>query len=211
MSRITLNSKCRLCRAIGKKMYLKGVRCPSAKCPLDKKGAVPPGMHGIKIRRKTTDYGLQLRAKQEVKRLYGINETQFKNLYLKAKRIKGLTGDNFLSLLESRLDNVVYQAGLALSRSHARQLISHRHFTVNGKKVSVSSYLLRPGETIILDQKAFDQYADSLRCQSKDFQVGGWLELDKSHRSVVFKSCPTRADNIGQGLDINLIIEYYSR
>ncbi len=212
MSRITVNTKCRLCKAAGKKLYLKGARCLSSKCPIDKKGAVPPGMHGIKgHHRKSTDYSFQLKAKQEAKRLYGINETQFKNLYLKAKKLKGLTGDNFLSLLESRLDNVVYQSGLALSRSHARQLISHRHFRVNDKVLNISSYLLKPGDKVTLDQNTFDQLGDSLRFQDKDFKVGNWLELDKSHHGVIFRSRPSRADEIGQGLDINLIIEYYSR
>src|SRR4030043_1118975 len=123
MSRATVDTKCRLCRAEGQKLYLKGARCFSSKCPIEKKGAVHPGMHGIQSRRKPTDYGIQLRAKQKVKRIYGLQETQFRNLYLKAKKLKGLVGDNFLILLERRLDNIVYLAGLARSRNHARQLI----------------------------------------------------------------------------------------
>jgi len=211
MSRITVNTKCRLCRAAGKKLYLKGTRCYSAKCPLDKKGAIPPGMHGIRIRRKVTDYGLQLRAKQSVKRLYGINETQFKNLYLKAKKLKGLIADNLLGLLESRLDSVVYRSGLSTSRSHARQLISHRQFNVNDRRVNVASHLLSPGDKISLLPKAIKCFGENLRFQDKDFKVDNWLELDKTNYTVTFKSCPTPADDVGQGLNINLIIEYYSR
>lgn len=153
MSRITLDTKCRLCRAEGTKLYLKGERCFS-KCPIDKKGAVKPGMHGLRRSNKPSDYGLQLRAKQKAKRIYGVQETQFKNYFQQAKKIKGLVGDNLMSLLETRLDNVVYQSGLALSRNHAKQLISHSHVLVNSKPLNVNSYLVKVGDLISLDPAA---------------------------------------------------------
>lgn len=139
MARITLNSKCRLCRAAGDKLFLKGIRCASGKCPIEKKGAVKPGMHGAKRASKLTDYGIQLRAKQKAKRIYGVQETQFRNIYLKAKKMPGLLGNNLMTLVEQRLDNVIYLAGLALSRSSAKQLISHRHVLINDNILNIPS------------------------------------------------------------------------
>lgn len=210
MSRITVDTKCRLCKAARKKLYLKGSRCFSAKCPIDKKGAVRPGMHGLKSEKKPSDYRLQLRAKQEVKRLYGLNETQFKNLYLKAKGLSGLIGDNLIRLLERRLDNVVYLAGFALSRSHARQLISHRHILVNDRPVSIASYLVNPQDQIALDQEITTLFSDQLRYQAKDFESKDWFKLDQLKPAVTITSHPDPAVAT-QGLDLNLIIEYYSR
>ena len=210
MSRITLNSKCRLCRAEGMKLYLKGTRCFSSKCPVEKKGAVRPGMHGMKRPSKPTDYGLQLRAKQKAKRLYGVLETQFKNYYQKAKKLKGLVGDNLLILVERRLDNVVYLAGLSLSRSHAKQLISHRNIKINGKPLNISSYSVKPGDVIELDNKIVEKLKDTLRLNDKDFKTPAWLDLNKSNYSVKIIS-PPKVEDIQSGVDINLIIEYYSR
>ncbi len=210
MSRITLDSKCRLCRAEGTKLYLKGARCFSSKCPIEKKGAVPPGMHGLKRVKKPTDYGIQLRAKQKAKRIYGVQETQFKNLYLKAKKLKGLVGENLLMLLERRLDNVVYISGLSLSRSHSKQLISHGHILVNGKSMSVSSYTVKKNDVITLDKSVNDSIKDSLRLIDKDFKAPNWLDLNKTKTSVSIVNQPTK-DDFNQDIDINLIIEYYSR
>ena len=210
MSRITLNTKCRLCRAQGTKLYLKGERCFSPKCPIEKKGAVPPGMHGVKRRSRVTDFGLQLKAKQQAKRIYGVNETQFRNYFLKAKTLAGLVGDNLLILLERRLDNLVYISGLSLSRIHAKQLISHRHVFVNGKKLNVSSYLIKIGDEISLDKKISKLFGGSLRADQKDYKTPDWLSIDKKNYSAKVLALPSLS-HTNQDIDINLIIEYYSR
>ncbi len=210
MSRITLNTKCRLCRAAGSKLYLKGIRCNSSKCPIEKKGAVKPGMHGAKGGSKPTDYGIQLRAKQKAKRIYGIQETQFKNYYLKAKKIKGLVGDNLMILLEKRLDNILYQAGLVLSRSLSKQLISHKHVLVNDKKINVSSYETKIGDLISFDKKTINNYKELVPAMENDFKSPQWLDLNKKNLTVKVISTPIR-EEIGRDIDVNLIIEYYSR
>ncbi|HPD44576.1 MAG TPA: 30S ribosomal protein S4 [Candidatus Woesebacteria bacterium] len=210
MSRITVNSKCRLCRAEGQKLYLKGSRCDGAKCPIEKKGAVQPGMHGVKRRSKISAYGLQLRAKQKAKRLYGVAEAQFKNYYLKAKKLKGLVGDNLQILLERRLDNVVYRAGLSSSRSQAKQFISHRHILVNNKKVNINSYQIKPGDIIAVDKLTSDGFGESLPVAAKDFKPLNWLKVDKNKLMVEVTSLPTKED-LPTDIDLNLIIEYYSR
>jgi len=209
MSRITLDTKCRLCRSAGSKLCLKGARCYSAKCPIEKKGAVKPGMHGAKNGSKLTDYGIQLRAKQKAKRIYGVQETQFKNYYLKAKTLKGLVGENLLTFLEKRLDNVLYLSGLALSRSSAKQLISHGHILVNDKVLSVSSYQVNAKDIITLDKKIADKIGDLPSVES-DFKTPSWLDLNKQKLSVKIISEPLK-EEIGNDIDINLIIEYYSR
>lgn len=209
MSRITLDTKCRLCRSAGTKLYLKGIRCFSAKCPIEKKGAVKPGMHGLKNSGKLTDFGIQLRAKQKAKRLYGVQETQFKNYYLKAKKLKGLVGENLLSLLEKRLDNVLYLSGLALSRSSAKQLISHGHVSVNEKKFNIPSYQVNLKDIIILDKKVIGKIG-TLPCEESDFKAPNWLDLNKQKNTVKIISEPL-IEEIGNDIDINLIIEYYSR
>jgi small subunit ribosomal protein S4 len=210
MSRITLDSKCRLCRAAGTKLYLKGARCLSSKCPVEKKGAIPPGMHGIKRTKKPTDYGIQLRAKQKAKRIYGVQETQFKNYYLKAKNLKGLVGNNLMTLLEKRLDNIIYQSGLSLSRSHAKQLVSHRHVLVNGKPLNIASHHISNGDVVSLDPIAISKYGDTIRMSDKDFQPPQWLDLNKTKYAVSAIADPSTED-FNQGIDVNLIIEYYSR
>ena len=209
MSRITLDTKCRLCRAAGTKLYLKGARCLSPKCPLEKKGAIPPGMHGIKRAKKPTDYGIQLRAKQKAKRIFGIQETQFKNYYLKAKLLKGLVGENLMSLVQRRLDNVVYESGLALSRSHAKQLVSHGHILVNDEKMSIASYGTKLGDVVSLHKDALTTQGDNLRLDDKDFKSPQWLELNKTKHTVSVVALPTTVED--KEIDVNLIIEYYSR
>jgi small subunit ribosomal protein S4 len=210
MSRITLNTKCRLCRAQGTKLYLKGERCFSPKCPLEKKGAVPPGMHGVKRQSRVTDYGFQLKAKQKAKRIYGVNETQFRNYFLKAKTLPGLIGDNLLILLERRLDNFLTTSGLSLSRTHARQTISHKHVFVNGKKLNVSSYLVKLGDEISLDKKTSKLFSGTLRVDQKDFKNPDWMTVDKKNYSAKVTALPS-LNHTNQDIDINLIIEYYSR
>lgn len=209
MSRVTLDAKCRLCRAAGNKLYLKGIRCFSAKCPIEKKGAVKPGMHGVKSSSKPTDYGIQLKAKQKAKRIYGVQETQFKNYYLKAKKLKGLIGDNLMTLLELRLDNIIYLSGLALSRSSAKQLISHGHILVNDKVLNVPSYQAKVGDVLTLDKKMIEKIG-TLPSSESDFKVPNWLDLNKSKNSVKVISLPIK-EEIGNDIDVNLIIEYYSR
>ena len=208
--RSTLNTKCRLCRAEGVKLYLKGARCFSPKCPLEKQGAVKPGMHGLKRGKKPTDYGIQLRAKQKAKRIYGVMETQFKNYYNQAKKIKGLVGDNLLVLLERRLDNVVYSAGLCLSRSHAKQLISHKSILVNGAPLNISSYSVKIGDIITIKPKIVETFGDTFKFVDKDFKAPEWIDLDKSKISAKIIALPI-IDQNQNGIDINLIIEYYSR
>lgn len=209
MSRITLDTKCRLCRSAGTKLYLKGIRCYSAKCPIEKKGAVKPGMHGVKNSGKLTDFGIQLRAKQKAKRIYGVQETQFKNYYLKAKKLKGLVGVNLMSLLEKRLDNVLYLSGLSLSRSSAKQLISHGHVLVNDKKFNIPSYQVNLKDVITLDKKIIEKIG-TIPCDESDFKAPNWLDLNKQKNTVKIISQPLQ-EEIGNDIDINLIIEYYSR
>lgn len=208
--RSTLDTKCRLCRTEGVKLYLKGARCFSPKCPLEKKGAVRPGMHGQKRSSKPTDYGLQLRAKQKAKRLYGVMETQFKNYYTAAKKLKGHVGDNLMILLERRLDNVVYCSGLCLSRSHAKELVSHKNILVNGKALNIPSYSVKVGDVITLKEKIAKNFGDTFKYADKDFQIPEWIDLDKSKSSAKIVALPIIDSNLN-GIDINLIIEYYSR
>ena len=208
--RITLNAKCRLCRAAGSKLYIKGIRCNSSKCPIEKKGAVRPGMHGIKNPSKPTDYGIQLRAKQKAKRIYGVQETQFKNYYTAAKRLKGLVGDNLMILLEERLDNVLYRAGLASSRSFAKQITSHKHVLINGKVLNISSYQTKVGDVISFDKKTITRIAESIPAAENDFKAPQWLDLNRKDYTVKIISSPLK-EEITNDIDVNLIIEYYSR
>lgn len=209
MSRITIDAKCRLCRAAGNKLYLKGARCLSSKCPIERKGAVKPGMHGVKSSSKLTDYGIQLRAKQKAKRIYGVQETQFKNLYLKAKKMKGLVGNNLMTLVEQRLDNVIYLAGLSLSRSSAKQLISHRHILVNDRILNIPSYQVKVGDLISIEKEIVSKIAE-LPAVANEFKTPSWLDLNKSKLTVKIISLPV-LEEMKNDIDVNLIIEYYSR
>ena len=209
MSRITINSKCRLCRSAGSKLYLKGIRCNSSKCPIEKKGAVRPGMHGAKNSSKPTEYGIQLKAKQKAKRIYGIQETQFKNLYLKAKKMKGLVGTNLMTLVEQRLDNVLYLAGLSLSRSSAKQLISHGHVLINDRVLNVPSYQVKVGDVISLEKEIISKVGE-LPASANEFKTPSWLDLNKSKLNVKIISLPVM-EEMKNDIDVNLIIEYYSR
>lgn len=208
--RSTLDTKCRLCRSEGVKLYLKGARCFSPKCPIEKKGAVKPGMHGAKRSRKPTDYGIQLRAKQKAKRFYGVAETQFKNYYTAAKKLKGLVGENLLTLIERRLDNVIYLSGLCLSRSHAKEIISHKKVLINGKVLNISSYLVKIGDVITIKPKIIEKNGDTFKYADKDFKAPQWIDLDKSKSCAKIIALPI-IDQNHNGIDVNLIIEYYSR
>jgi small subunit ribosomal protein S4 len=201
---------CKLCRREGEKLFLKGPRCFSAKCSFDKRSYVP-GQHGITQRAKLSEYGIQLREKQKVKRIYGVQETQFRNYYQKATRRKGISGENLLKLLESRLDNVIYRLGFAHSRNNARQLILHKHFMVNGKVVNVPSFLLRPNDVVEVCEKSrkFAIIHEAMK-RVKDDTMLSWLSLDKAKMQGVFKESPSRQE-IPVNVQENLIIELYSK
>lgn len=201
---------CKLCRREGEKLFLKGPRCFSAKCSFDKRSYVP-GQHGITQRTKLSEYGIQLREKQKVKRIYGVQETQFRNYYQKATRKKGISGENLLKLLESRLDNVIYRLGFAHSRNNARQLILHKHFMVNGKVANIPSFLLRPNDVVEVCEKSrkFAIIHEAMK-RVKDDTMLSWLSLDKAKMQGVFKELPSRQE-IPVNVQENLIIELYSK
>lgn len=201
---------CKLCRREGSKLFLKGQRCYTDKCAIDKRG-YGPGQHG-KGTRKVTEYGMQLREKQKVKRIYGVLERQFSRYFDIAERRKGLPGENLLKILESRLDNIVYRLGFARSRVEARQLVRHGFFTVNGKKVSIPSYEVRPGDVIELAERKRDSRAvlELIKEELKDIQIPGWLEVDAEAWRGTMLAVPTR-DEIDIDVEEHLIVELYSR
>lgn len=202
------DAKCRLCRREGVKLYLKGARCYSPKCPIERKGAVPPGQHGQKRRRNISDYGRQLREKQKAKRLYGVLERQFRNYYKTAAKEKMVTGVRLMQILESRLDNVVFRMGLVESRSVARQFIGHGQVLVDGKKVSIPSYQVKPGQTVTLAAKVLKLESVKKVMSDKSQKTPDWLKK----KAVVGKMVrlPER-EEIDADVDESLIIEFYSR
>lgn len=201
---------CKLCRREGEKLFLKGSRCVAVKCSFEKK-SYPPGQHGVSQRIKLSEYGIQLREKQKVRRIYGILEKQFRNYFAKADQLKGVTGENLLRLLESRLDNTIYRLGFAQSRKQARQLVRHRHFTVNGRLVDIPSYLLRPGDIISVKDKSKKLLVlhDSMR-KVRDEDMYPWLKLEKAQIQGTFVDWPNRID-IPIQVQENLIVELYSK
>ena len=208
MARYT-DSVCRLCRREGTKLFLKGDRCFSEKCAVDKR-AYPPGQHG-QGRPRFSDYGLQLREKQKVKRMYGLLERQFEGTLQAATRMKGRTGENLLMLLERRLDNVVFRMGFATSRAEARQLVRHGHFLLNGRKATVPSMLVKPGAKISVRERSrgvsrIVGALDTLEGRS----VPQWLEIEKERFEGTVKQMPTRED-ITLPIEEQLIVELYSR
>ncbi len=208
MARYT-GMNCRICRRETMKLYLKGDRCYSDKCAVERRN-FPPGQHG-QGRGKFSDYGLQLREKQRIKRMYGLLEKQFKTYFKEADRQKGVTGTNFLVLLERRLDNTVYRLGFANSRDQARQLVRHKHFLVNGKKVDIPSYLLRPGDTVrvVEDSRTLACINDALEALPRR-GLGPWLELDKANYEGTFKAFPTR-EEMNLPVQEQLVVEFYSK
>ena len=203
------DSKCRLCRREGAKLFLKGERCFKGVCAFEKR-PVAPGQHGMS-RKKISEYGLQLREKQKCKRIYGVLEGQFRKYYEKADRMKGITGENMLILLERRLDNVVYRLGFAPSRPMARQLVNHGHIRVDGQKVDIASYLVKPGQTITVRERSRDManFKD-LREQGASKPIPKWLELDSENLTGKIAQMPQR-DDIDLTVEENLIVEFYSR
>ena len=206
MSRYT-DASCRLCRREGQKLFLKGERCYSAKCAIEKRN-FPPGQHG-QGSKKVSDYGLQLREKQKTKRFYGLQETQFRNLFDKAARKKGITGENLLILLETRLDNVVFRLGFASSRKEARQLVTHGHFTVNGKKVNIPSYEVKAGDVIKIKEKSTNS-PKFKEIKDMAITVPSWMTVDVDKLEGKVVSMPTRGE-IDTPVAEHLIVELYSK
>ncbi len=200
---------CRLCRREGTKLFLKGDRCFSEKCAVERR-AYPPGQHG-QGRTRVSDYGLQLREKQKVKRMYGLVEKQFRATMGRASRMRGRAGENLLALLELRLDNVVFRLGFATSRSEARQLVRHGHFEVDGRRVTIPSFRVKAGSRIVLREKAREvaRIVEALEAVERR-SIPGWLELEKEQFEGVVKALPTRED-LQMPIQEQLIVELYSR
>ena len=208
MARYT-GAVCRLCRREGQKLFLKGERCYSEKCSVGIR-AYAPGQHG-QGRKKSSEYGLQLRAKQTARRFYGVQENQFHHYFEIAERKPGITGDNLLRILESRLDNVVYRVGFASSRAEARQLVGHGHFEVNGKRVDIASYLLKAGDVVSICEKArgLEKIKSVVEANSAR-PVPQWIDLDREALSAKVINLPNR-DQIEAPVEEQLIVEFYSK
>lgn len=202
------DSKCRLCRREGAKLFLKGERCYKGTCAFERR-PVAPGQHGM-ARKKISEYGLQLREKQKCKRIYGVLEGQFRKYYEKADRMKGITGENMLSLLERRLDNVIYRMGIGASRAQARQLVTHSHFTINGKNVNIASYIVKVGDEIAVKESKKD---NKYFAEVKQLKVGTmpkWLEFNPETLVGKIVALPTRED-IDITIKEHMIVELYSK
>jgi len=206
-----IDKKCKICRREGEKLFLKGERCYTQKCALIKR-KYPPGIHGPKGYPRLTDYGIRLREKQKVKRIYGISENSLKRYFNKAKKLSGSTEEAFLRLLESRLDNVIYKAGFAVSRSSARQLVNHGHFLVNGRKVNIPSYQVRVGDVITLKEKSRvrDKIINSLNFFKGRSETPGWLTVDE--KNLLIKIIRRiELEDLPKDINTKLIVEFYSR
>lgn len=212
MARYT-DAVCKLCRREGQKLFLKGERCLGPKCAIESR-SFPPGIHGRRatFRRKQSDFGMQLREKQKARRVYGVMEKQFRRYFREASRRKGLTGAVLLSILESRLDNVVYRLGFADSRSQARQLVRHGHFEVNGRKTDIPSYLVTPGDVISVRSASRSKgyFKDRVQVMQGNLNAPAWLSLNLGEMSGSVVSEPSRED-VEIPLNEQLIVEYYSR
>ena len=200
---------CKLCRREGKKLYLKGERCTSGKCALERRSTAP-GQHGA-AKKKMGEYGVQLREKQTTRRYYGVLEKQFKNYYEEAARKEGMTGENLLVLLERRLDNTVFRMGLAESHREARQLVLHAHFTLNGKKVNIPSILVKPGDVISVKEASRDSAKIKALAEALESKTAPkWLDVDKTNLTAKVVSFPARED-IDFDFNEQLIVELYSK
>ena len=208
MARYT-GAVCKMCRREGKKLFLKGERCYTGKCALERR-SYAPGQHG-QSRKKTSEYGLQLRAKQQAKRYYGIPESQFYNYFLTAERKQGMTGTNLLRICESRLDNVVYLLGWSSSRAEGRQLVTHGHFTVNGRKVNIPSYLVKAGDVVAIADSSKDSVKIKAVLETNGARpVPQWLDANAENFSVKVVNLPER-DAIDAPIEEQLIVEFYSK
>ncbi|MCD6027995.1 MAG: ribosomal protein [Thermomicrobiales bacterium] len=206
---------CRLCRREGMKLYLKGARCDGPKCPIVKRQPAknfPPGQHGQRRTRRPSEFGLQLREKQKVRRFYGVMESQFHKHFVEAERRGGVTGDNLLQILESRLDNVVYRMGFADSRRQARQLVRHGHFTVNGRKTNIPSFLVKPGDVVAVrphsrNRTYFTDYGEVLNTR----RAPDWMTVDSNTLSGRIMNLPARDQIEVPSFNEALVVEHYSR
>ncbi len=208
MARYT-ESVCRICRREGQKLFLKGDRCYTDKCAVSRR-AYAPGQHG-QGRRKLSEYGTQLREKQKVRRAYGILEGQFRHYFELANKKEGVTGENLLTILESRLDNVVYRLGLAVSRPEARQLVSHAHFTVNGKKVNIPSYLVKPGDVIAVKETSRKSPKfEAILASTESRLVPKWLDMNRDTLEGRVVALAERED-IDMPIEEHMIVELYSK
>ncbi|CAK0781581.1 30S ribosomal subunit protein S4 [Gammaproteobacteria bacterium] len=204
-----IGSKCRQCRREGEKLFLKGEKCFTAKCSVDVR-PFPPGQHGQR-RSRLSDYAGQLREKQKIRRIYGVLERQFRLYYEEADRTKGSTGENLLKALESRLDSVVHHMGFGASRSEARQLVRHNTITVNGKRVNIPSYQVRPNDVVAVVEKAKEQLRIKAALEAATQRgVPAWLEVDAAKMQGVFKSLPERSD-LPATISEQMVVELYSK
>lgn len=204
-----IGSKCRLCRREGEKLFLKGEKCYTSKCAMEKR-SFPPGQHGQR-RTRLTDYAVQLREKQKLRRVYGVLEGQFRGYYKEADRRKGSTGENLLKLLEGRLDNVVYRMGFAASRTEARQLVRHNGVTVNGKKTNIPSYQVKPSDVIAVADKARNQLRIKAALEfAQQRGFAEWIEVDVNKMQGTFKATPERSD-LPAEINEHLVVELYSK
>ncbi|OPY76869.1 MAG: 30S ribosomal protein S4 [Syntrophorhabdus sp. PtaU1.Bin153] len=198
---------CRLCRREGGKLFLKGERCYTEKCAIEKRN-YPPGVH-VEVRGKFLEYGLRLREKQKARKIYGLSEKQFKRFFTMAEKKQGITGTNFLVLLERRLDNMVFRLGFATSRKEARQIVNHNHIAVNGRKVNAPSYIVKEGDEIAVRHKDLESVKNALESVVRR-GIPSWIELNKEDMKGVVKLLPSRED-ITMPIREQLIVEYYSR
>lgn len=204
------DAKCRQCRREGEKLFLKGEKCFTDKCAIERR-SYAPGQHGQKSGARLSDYGKQLREKQKARRTYGVLEGQFRTLYAEATRSRGVTGERLLQLLETRLDNVAYRMGFGASRSEARQVVRHNGVTVNGKRVNIPSYQVRPGDVIEVSQKAKAQLRIKAAAEAAESRgVPEWMEVDAKGLKGTFKALPARTD-LPSTVNESLIIELYSK
>src|SRR5258706_5242633 len=202
--------KCRHCRREGEKLFLKGEKCFTDKCPVERR-AYAPGQHGQKSGARMSDYGKQLREKQKVRHIYGLLERQFRGTYQEASRSKGVTGERLLQLLESRLDTVVYRMGFGASRAEARQVVRHNGIVVNGKRVNIPSYQVRPGDVVEVAAKAKSQLRIKAASEAAESRgLPEWMEIDTKGPKSTFKNNPARAD-LSSTINESLIIELYSK
>ena len=205
-----LDPKCKQCRREGEKLFLKGEKCFTDKCGIEKR-SYPPGQHGQRRGGRLSDYGVQLREKQKLRKIYGILEKQFRSYYAEADRLKGVTGENLLQLLESRLDNVVYRMGIGVSRSESRQLVRHNSITVNGSRVNIPSYQVKPGDQVAVAEASKNQLRVKSATESADERgFPEWVEFDVKKLSGTFKNKPQR-DDLPPTINESLIVELYSK
>ena len=205
-----LDPKCRQCRREGEKLFLKGEKCFTDKCAIENRN-YPPGQHGQRRASRLSDYGVQLREKQKLRRIYGILEKQFRGYYAEADRRKGITGENLLQLLESRLDNVTYKMGIGASRTEARQIVKHNSILVNGKRVNIPSYQVRPGDEITVVETSKTQLRIKAALEAAaERGFPEWLEVDIKTFKGIFKNVPLR-DDLPATINESLIVELYSK